>query len=314
MSNFVLTINAVGPVFVIVFLGYVLRILKMADDRFADTASRIIYTIALPALIFSSIAKTDFRTAFDMREILFAIAGSILIFSIAWITGYTTLHEGADRGSFIQGCFRSNFAIVGFALIESIFGGTALSKAALVLAFIQPVYTILAVISLTVPLKKKDRNLTHTIVDVLRNPLMISVLAAIPFSLFSLRLPRFISGSLDNLSALTLPLALLAIGAGMNMDTLKGTIKPAITASILRTIIFPLLITSIAVAMGFRGVELGIIFILFATPTAVASFAMAQAMGCNGKLAGSIVIMSTMFSAFTITLGLYIIRSLGFFQ
>jgi len=86
----------------------------------------------------------------------------------------------------------------------------------------------------------------------------------------------------------------------------------AVSASILKIVLIPAISTYGAICFGFQGQELGILFVLFACPTAVSSFIMADAMGANDKLAGNIILISTLGATFTITAGIVILKSLGF--
>src|SRR5690606_14620174 len=179
--------------------------------------------------------------------------------------------------SFIQGSFRGNFAIVGLAIIVNYYGIESLGKASLVLAFTIPLYNVLSVIALTVPLKEKEHNYSKTFSEILKNPLILAVLTAIPFSYFGIRLPEVIKTTVSYLSSLALPLALIGIGGFLNFRDITKDSSLTIISTVLKLIVFPGVMTLAAYILGFTGIDLGIIFILFACPTAIASFIMAEA-------------------------------------
>ena len=226
----------------------------------------------------------------------------------------TLSKNGRDQGSFIQGSVRSNFVIVGFAIIFNMFGNVGLSKAAIMMAFIMPLYNVLAILALTVPLhKEKQVGFKKTIWEIVTNPLLLAAVFAIPFSAFKLNLPHVFSRSIEYLAAMTLPLALIGIGGSLNFESIKNNSRLAFIASAVKIIFIPLVLTTLAVKLGFRGEDLGVMFILFACPTAIASFVMAKAMECNAELAGNIILLSTLGSVVTISAGIFLLKTLGYF-
>ena len=96
-------------------------------------------------------------------------------------------------------------------------------------------------------------------------------------------------------------------GGSLNMTSLKQASGEAIGAAFIKNILSPVLVVIIAIYLGIRGTDLGVLFLIFASPTAIASFVMAAGMKGNIKLAGNIIIISTLSSLFTIILGLFLL-------
>lgn len=309
MQNFIIVAGLVIPVFLIVALGYLLKKSGMINDNFVKLSSKIVFTVSLPALIFSEISKTDFTQIFDLKLIVYAYVGTLVTFLFVWFLSIPTLKKATDRTVFIQGSFRGNMAIIGLALIANMYGINNLGKASILLAFTIPIYNILSVIALTVPLRKeKNLNISGTIVEILVNPLILGVIFAIPFSYFKITIPYIAAQTINYMAVLALPLALLGIGGFMDFSEIKKGFLLSLYSSALKLIIFPLVMIYFAYLFGFRGYDLGLLFILFACPTAVSSFIMAEAMGSNGKLAANILLLTTLASLITITFGLYILK------
>lgn len=312
MENLLLTASLVIPVFLIVGIGFLLKKLKIINDNFVTVSSKIVFSVSLPALIFVEVSKISLNEVFDLKIIIFVYAGVLISFLISWLVSNPLTESGKDKGVFIQGSFRGNFAIIGLALIANIFGTDKLGKASIILAFLIPLYNVLSVIALTVPLRKeKELSLIKLFVEILKNPLILAVIFSLPFSYFNLPVPNIIQKTTDYLAALSLPLALIGIGGFMNFSEIKKASVTAFYSTSLKLILFPLIVTFAAIKFSFIGDDLGIIFILFGCPTAIASFIMAEAMGTNGKLAGNIVLITTLSSIITITLGVFILRQNG---
>jgi malonate transporter len=312
VQNLIFTLNLVAPVFLIVLLGYTLKRLNIINDNFVTVSSRVVFSITLPALIFTEIVNINLKEVFNADLILFVYAGTIASFILIWIFAIPIIKNGRDKASFIQGSFRGNFAIVGLAIIVNIYGVEMLGKASLVLAFTIPLYNVLAVIALIVPLKGKGtQNYKATLLEIIRNPLIIAVIISLPFSYFNIEIPFVISGTITYLAALALPLALLGIGGFLSFKGFSEGYLITISSTMIKMIVIPLAATYAAYLLGFQGDDLGIIFILFACPTAIASFIMAEAMGANSRLAGNILLLTTLVSVVTMTLGLFILREYG---
>jgi malonate transporter len=222
MSQLLFSANSVLPVFIIIFVGIILRKTRVIDEGFVNISSDLVFKVALPALIFSEIAETDFYRVFEGKLILFACAAVAVSFVVAWMLAPLTAKTGKERGAFVQGAFRGNVAILGLAVMENIFGPTGVAKGAIILAFLLPIYNILAVVALTLPLAEGEKGSAGKIAkSIATNPLIISVLFALPFSIFRIELPYMVSKSVSYLSSISVPLALIGIGGSLSLEAFK---------------------------------------------------------------------------------------------
>ena len=312
MHNLIIIANLVAPVFLIVALGYFLRILGVINDNFVKLSSKLVFNVSLPALVFMEVSRINISGAIDIKLVGFAYVITIFVFGMNWLISRFITKNGKDKAAFIQGSFRGNFAVIGLALIASIFGNDKLGKASLLLAFMIPMFNVLSVIALTVPVRKeKQLNISKTFIEIIKNPLILAVIFALPFSYFHIKLNSVFLKTGNYLADLALPLALIGIGGFLNFKDVKRASGLAFTATFLKLIVVPSIAAFAAFKLGFMGDDLGILFILFAVPTAIASFIMADAMGVNSKLAGNILLITTLCSVVTITLGLFILKQNG---
>jgi predicted permease len=312
MENLVFITNLVAPVFIIVALGYFLRRLNMIDDNFVKLSSSIVFNVSLPALIFKEIALLDISKVFNPGIISFIYIGTLLVFAFSWLLAIPLVKELRNRTVFIQGSFRGNFAIIGLAIIANFYGPDVLGKSALILAFTIPLYNLLSVIALTVPLaEKKSSNIKRILIKIATNPLILGVITALPFSYFEIQIHPVLLSTVDYIADLSIPLALIGIGGFLNFKEAKTGLKISLISTFIKLFITPFVLTYAAFLFGFRGSDLGIIFILFGCPTAIASFIMAEAMGSNSKLAGNILLITTLVSIVSLTFGLFILREYG---
>ena len=144
--------------------------------------------------------------------------------------------------------------------------------------------------------------------SVVKNPLIISVLAAVPFAVFKISLPGWLQASGEYLAAMTLPLALICIGGTLSLASLRKSGDRALSASLVKMVSLPLLTTLGAWLCGFRGPELGILFLYFASPTAAASYVMVRAANGNHELAAAIIVITTLMAAITTNIGIFVLQ------
>jgi malonate transporter len=312
LDNILFTANIVAPVFLIIAVGYFAKRIKIINEVFVDVTAKFVFQISLPVFIFLKISVLDLSQVFEFKQIIYIYLGTIVTYFLIWFSTIPFINNPKDKSAFIQGAFRGNYAIVGLALISNLFGHDALGKATIILAFLLPLYNVLAVIVLTIPLKTEEKSIIKSaFYDILLNPLILAVLFALPFSFFKIKLPEMFITTGGFLSDLALPLALVGIGGSINTENLKRASNLAFTSSIIKIVLIPIILTFGAYLLGYKDIDLGIMFILFACPTAIASFIMADVMGANSKLAGNIIMITTLGSVFTISLGILILKSFG---
>ncbi len=311
LDNIIFTANIVAPVFLIIAVGYFARKRKIINEVFVDVTSKFVFQVSLPVFIFLEISKLNLNQVFDINQIIFITLGTFITYILIWIAAIPFIKNPADKGAFVQGAFRGNYAIVGLALIKNLLGTDALGKASLILAFLLPVYNILAVIVLVVPKHQGEIKIKTILQEIIFNPLILAVIIALPFSYWEIKLQDMFTVTGNYLAELALPLALIGIGGSLNLENIKKASTLAFTSSIIKIVILPALLTLIAFLLGYRNDDLGIMFIAFACPTAIASFVMADVMGANSKLAGNIIMITTLGSVFTISAGIIILKSFG---
>lgn len=312
LSSLSFTASITAPIFFIGFLGYLLKRVGLIDDAFINTASKLVFMITLPALVFMSISRTDFHAVFNPEQLGFVLIGTLISFIALWFLAKRWIKQPEDLGVFIQGAFRSNYGIIGLAVSYNLFSDSGLAQASLLLALVIPLFNVLSIIALTLPAKHQGgSSIGNTVLEIVKNPLIIAVLLALPFSYFGFQLPEIAQKTGRYFANLTLPLALLAIGGSLNMKSLRSTSSQATWATLSKLLFIPLILTLAAWAYGFKGQDLTMLMVLFGCPTAAASFVMAKAMGGNEKLAANIILMTTIGSILSLSAGIYIMRVTG---
>jgi predicted permease len=238
---------------------------------------------------------------------------TLLVFAGASVVSRLHVPERSDRGVYVQGAFRGNLVIVGIAFCSNAFGDAGLALAAMPVAALVALYNVLSVyvLSAGVNHSANANSFGKVVLGIIRNPLIIGILAGLLVSLARLPLPRLLLDTGDYFADLTIPLALLCIGGMMNLSALRVSGSPALGSVLWKLIASPFMACALAMALNIRGMELAVIFFLAASPTAAASFVMTRSMGGNAALAANIVVLSTAGSLLSVTGGLVLLKYLG---
>ena len=305
------TINVTGPIFILVVLGIVLKRINFLDDHFIQISSRLVFTVCLPVLLFTTIIGIDIRQNFDASLFTFSVIASCLTFLLSWVVAILFVLPRTDRGVFVQASFRSNLGVVGLALCANAYGAEGLVLASLLIAILTAVYNVLSVIVLSYYNTSHSVSIRQVAIDILKNPLIISIALAVAVSLLGVPVPNIFMSAGEYLGSLALPLALLGTGAGMNLKAIRHSSLITLLTVMMKTALLPLLVTVLAWQLGFTGMTLGVLFLLFVSPTATASFIMVKSMGGNDGLAANLIMVTTLVGMLTSSLGLYLLRLLG---
>lgn len=311
MSDFLFSINVALPIFIVMFIGMVLKKKGIINDSFINMGTILIFNIALPAKIFMDIVTCDITKIINWKFILFAVITTIVSFLGIWIIGEIFIKDKMQLGAFVHGSYRGNFVYMGLALISNILGKETVVYGALIIVFIMPIYNILAVIILT--LKEKDRPIAkfeNILVDIIKNPMILAIIIALPFSVLKVSFPFMITKSLDYLGVIATPLSLILIGASVQLTVIKEKIFPILLASLYKLVLQPLIFIPIAMLLDFNPEQIVVLFVLFSVPAAMNVYIMTKKMGGDSELASGIIVSTVFLSVITLPVGIFTLRTL----
>ena len=298
------------PVFATIWLGWLIRRIGLVDGSFFIQTNSLVFYVCLPLLLVYKIGTADFAASVNLSLILGTGLAISISFIAAFLFGRMRGYAPAILGAFSQGSFRGNLAYIGLAIIYNGFGDAGLAKAGVLLGFLVPLLNILAILALSLP-NRKTVSPRSMLVQMVANPLIVSSLIGIGWSYFHLPLPLLARRFFGIVTPMTLPLALLAIGGNFSLARLRGDLTTSALATAIKLLVLPLVTAALLLLLGVRGMDLGVGLIMAGAPAAVATYIMADQMGGDARLAGSIVVMSTLLSLATYTLLLFCLRQDG---
>lgn len=313
MDNFIFSLEATMPVFLVMVVGYFLKQVGMLNEAFCSVANRYVFKVALPLLLFKDIAETDLRTDFNLTFVLYCMLVTTVMFLGIWALTAWLMPDKSLVGAFSQAAARSSAAVLGIAFVENIYGNAGLTPMMIVAAV--PLFNIYSVVILTFSAqhrKKGNGAIRTACINVIKNPIILGILAGLPFSLLGISIPTIPLKTITSISNTATPIALLVVGAGFEGRKALSKLKPTVIASLIKLVVLPAIFLPIAVACGFAGAEMIAILIMVGSPTTVSCYIMAKNMDNDGELTSSIIVLTTLLSSVTLTFWIFLLRSVGF--
>lgn len=312
MENLIFSLNATIPIFLMMLLGMLFRKLGWMDEVFAAKMNKFVFLVPLPVLLFEQLATVDFSEVWDIKFILFCFVVTAISITISTLISLLW-KDRSIKGEFIQATYRSSAALLGIAFIQNIYG--TVGMAPLMIIGSVPLYNIMAVVVLSV--FKPGNNsfdkalVKKTLKGIATNPIIIGIVAGFVWSALKLPMPSILHKTVSSIGATATPMGLMSMGATFEMKKATSKMKPTLVAVFMKLVGFCAIFLPMAALLGFRNEEMIAILVMLGSATTVSSFVMARSMGHEGTLSSGVIMMTTLLSAFTLTMWLDVLRSFG---
>lgn len=309
------------PTILLMFFGIFLRRRRFVDDAFCSTASKMIFNFPLPLMIFLNVLKSPLDYSKEVNLILAGVIGTLIIYLWAEWWAARNIRERRYRCIFTQGAFRTNAAILGLALAMNAYGEESIAPASVYISCLVVIFNALGVITILNSLSDKKPSVWGLTKTVAKNPLIQAIAAGLIFNYFRIPIPKPIMQTAQSLAHITLPMALICIGASLDFKALRQFRNRSEESELNRIVIYsaairlfwaPLFLFALGKwVFGLTPMQLGILFLTASAPVAAAAYAMTCAYGGNGTGAANLIGITTLGSMFTASFGLLALRHLG---
>ena len=288
------------------------RKLGWMDEVFAAKMNKFVFLVPLPVLLFEQLATVDFSEVWDIKFILFCFVVTAISITISTVISLLW-KDRSIKGEFIQATYRSSAALLGIAFIQNIYG--TVGMAPLMIIGSVPLYNVMAVVVLS--FFKPGNNsfdkvlVKKTLKGIVTNPIIIGIVAGFVWSALKLPMPLILHKTVSSIGATATPMGLMSMGVTFEMKKATSKMKPTLVAVFMKLIGFCAIFLPVAAMLGFRNEQLIAILVMLGSATTVSSFVMARNMGHEGTLSSGVIMMTTLLSAFTLTMWLDVLRSFG---
>ena len=331
MDSLIFATGAVAPIIAMVTIGYVLKRIGFMTAEFAKAANKLVFRLFLPVMLFLNIYNIEDLATMDFGYVVYVLLAVLVIFLVTLPLTRLVTKGSAQRGALLQSVFRSNYALIGIPLSQSLFGAQGAAVATLLSAIVVPAFNVLAVISLSIFRPSGGRpSVKKILLGIAKNPLIQAVFTGLAVLGIRALLAR---GGVDfrlsditplfkvltYLSNMATPMALLVLGAQFEFSAVSSLRREIVFGALMRTVAVPVFGLGCAYAllrlnlMPLTGAHFAAFVAVFATPVAVSSVPMAQEMDSDVTLAGQLVVWTTLISALTVFLAAFVLRLVGVF-
>jgi predicted permease len=292
--------NTIIPVFVVIALGWLLRVRGFLPSALMGSLNRMVYYLALPALIFREIAGA--ATSLQINPWL--LAGTLtplpLISLLAFFAAKPLSVDTRATGTFIQSASHGNLGYIGLAVVYYHLGSEAFTTATILAGLLMLLQNLISVVALQIFSQgPQGSGALYFFKKVLGNPVILAAMGGMLFPIASVSLPEIVSRSLGIVGNMALPLALIVIGASLSFGLIRSHLGWASAASLFKVVLMPAMGWLFYYCLGVEVAEFIPGLILLASPTASIAYVMATEMGGSPELATASISIGTLASLIT---------------
>lgn len=311
-ENFIISVNAVLPMFILIGLGIAVKRIGLINDNEIKRFNRLVFLTMYPAVMFENLYGSELAEILNLKLMAVTACLVLLVYTLGAVTVLNIEKNQRSRGAMIQAIYRSNIVFMGLPIAANLYGDSNLGPTAVVIAIAVPMYNIIAVITLEV-FRGQKPDPKDILKKIATNPLIIGAVAGIICIVLKIELPKPVNSVVYDLSKAATPIALMLLGASFDFKSIGRSSRNLLVCIIGKLVAVPAVGLTIVALLGFRGIEFVSFLAMLATPTAIASYTMAVSMDSDSELAGNSVILSSLFACFTMFLWIFLFKSLGFF-
>lgn len=309
MDVILISAKAILPLFVFMMLGYLFNRRKLLNETSSRQLNILVFRWFLPIMCAETIYKANLRENVELLPVLVVAIGIIGIFFISWLIVPRFVKDKTQIPVIIQGIYKSNYAILGIPIAQSICGADNIGIISVITVILVPLNNSISAFIFE-KYTGKATSIPKLILNIIKNPLVIGSFIGLVLNLSGIVIPSWImTGIVSKLSALTTPLSMIALGASFEFSRIGEYRAQLIWVNLAKLVIVPVLIIPVSLLLGLRGTALVGVMIYAAGPNAVNSYSTAVAMGGDADLANEIVVTTSLLSMFTMFVWFILIGS-----
>lgn len=312
MVNLVYSLNVTIPVFFILLLGYLLKVRNIVNAEYVIGSNQLTFRVLLPVMLFNNMRDSNFMEEIDLKFFIVCFLILLLYPLAVWAIARIFIKDPRVTGSFVQGTFRGNTAIIGVSLAQNIYG-TEMGPIPVMLGVAMFMYNTMSVIILTCNgdgSKNVKDQFFSVVGGIIKNPIIWGIILGLICSIWKVEFPLIVGRSLDNLGGAASVVSLLAAGGGFSFETFRRQAGVIGLATFVKLFVMPFCCLMAGYFCGYRGISLFSFLVMGGVSTATTSAVMAREMGCDEELAINILAMTTLCAAVSLTFWVFVLQSL----
>jgi len=300
----VLILSVLAPTFLLIAFGAVLLRNGFVSAEFLREGNRVVYWFGLPALLFNELASASLSVGGPAKLMVGAmLAATAAVIVLGYAGAWLLRLPASATGTFVQGAFRGNLAFVGLPVIFSLPDSLKVHDvpvrmiAVLAVAPMLVVYNVVGILVLLASqLDVRRLSGKYLVQQIVTTPPLVATVAGLAYAATGWPWPAVLHQTFDALAQLALPLALLGIGGALITTPFGGAWRPPLSAALLKTVAAPALGWLCGRWLGLDALELKLVMIFLATPTAIISYTKVVELEGSPALASGSIVFSTALS------------------
>ena len=248
----------------------------------------------------------------DARLLVAFFGGCFIVYAIGRLAAFAIFRmDGAAQSVFAMGGIFANNVLLGVPLAKVTLGEAALPAVSLVLVFNSLVLWTLATVSVEWARHRdfSPTGLVRTLVGVIRNPIVASILIGTAFGFTGLMLPSFVDQTLVLVSQAAIPLSLIALGMGLAGFGVKSSWGISGAIAFAKLVLHPLAVYLLARALDLPALETAAVVMLAALPIGANVYLMSRQFDVLTGPVASGIVLTTVLAALTTPLVLTLCRA-----
>ena len=286
------------PLYGLVALGYLVASLSWWRRDWSNRASSVVFSVALPAMLFHLMSHQASLPAVDGRVLVAYFGSCLIVFFIGRLTALAFFKmDGVSQSVFGLGGIFSNIVLTGLPIAKIALGDTAVPVVALLLVF--NALTLWTLVSVSVEWSLHGSftpgAIAKTTLNVFRNPIVLAIVSGAAFGRMGFTLPQFADTALGTSGSIAAPAALLALGLELAGFPIRRAWTSSLTLCALKLIVQPLVVWSLAIALGLPSLEVRAVVLVGSMAVGVNVYLMAlRFQALQGTIASSIVLSNVL--------------------
>jgi malonate transporter len=306
-------VDLVLPVFAVIVTGWLAGQLGYISRSLADGLVHVAYNVALPALLFVTVAQEPARNLLEWRFLLAFGGGSVLCFLLVFMT--VRMGRTRDLGSstmYGMSAAMTNTGFVALPILHAIYGQPAVLPAAVATLFVAAVMFPATVVLLEIGGGHgRSAGAAQLAKQIVLNPMVLSTLLGLAWTIAGLPLPAPLVAYMNIFAGALTPCALFAIGLGLSVDGLRSNLVVSAILAAVKLVIMPLVVYGLCVASGLNPLYTVAAVVCAAVPTAKTVFILAGEYKVEEPLVAAAVSLTTLLSVVTLLGWLYALSGLS---
>jgi malonate transporter and related proteins len=288
--------SAFAPVFAMIALGWIVRASGLMGRPLWNGVNALNHRVLLPSFLFVLIAQAGFGDAGAGTLALASSLGSLIMIALGLAAGHLLRLKSSETAGLVAVAALWNLVLT-MALAQRLFGPETAGAAVVLPGVLLGAGAAVAGFAIS-----QGAGPRAALVRIVRDPVLIACVAGLAANITALaRMPALLT-PLELTAAGSMAVILLAMGAGLDFEALKGRLRALAAAALLRSLISPAIYLALALGFGLRGEEAALLALAGGAPAAAVTYAFAADFKAEPGLVAGMITLTVLTSALTLPL------------